>query len=56
LDGVLKTIMACGQAVGITITIFNPSLDLDGSIAAQFTRSIIAGLGHVEDGSLVDSP
>jgi arginase len=36
--------MASGQAVGITVTIFNPRLDPDGSIARKFTQSIIAGL------------
>jgi arginase len=44
LNEVLRTVMASGQAVGITITIFNPRLDPDGSIASKFTRSIIAGL------------
>jgi arginase len=36
--------MASGQAVGITVTIFNPRLDPDGSIARKFSQSIIAGL------------
>jgi arginase len=44
LSALLRTLMASGQAVGITITIFNPRLDPDGSIASKFTRSIIAGL------------
>lgn len=44
LSAVLRTLMASGQAVGITITIFNPRLDPDGSIAHSFTRSIVAGL------------
>lgn len=44
LSAVLGVLMASGQAVGITITIFNPRLDPDGSIAGKFSRSIIAGL------------
>jgi arginase len=44
LSTVLRAIVTSGQAVGITITIFNPKLDPDGSIAGKFTRSIIAGL------------
>jgi arginase len=44
LSTLLKALMASGQAKGITITIFNPNLDPDGSIAIKFTRSIIAGL------------
>ncbi|MBA3873802.1 MAG: arginase family protein, partial [Anaerolineae bacterium] len=47
LDRVLKTVMTSGQAVGITITIFNPRLDADGSIAAQFTQHMVAGLAQV---------
>ena len=44
LSGVLEDLMASGQAVGLTITIFNPKLDTDGSIARKFSQSIIAGL------------
>ncbi|MGF7118622.1 arginase family protein [Methanobacterium oryzae] len=44
LSALLKALMTSGQAKGITITIFNPKLDPDGSIASKFTRSIIAGL------------
>jgi arginase len=44
LESVLKMLMASGQAVGITITIFNPKLDPDGTIASRFTESIVAGL------------
>lgn len=44
LNAVLGVLMASGQAVGITITIFNPKLDPDGSIAGKFSQSIIAGL------------
>lgn len=44
LSAVLKAVMASDQPAGITITIFNPMLDPDGSIASKFTRTIIAGL------------
>jgi arginase len=44
LSALLRALMASGQAVGITITIFNPRLDVDGSIASKFTRSVIASL------------
>ncbi|MHC1754155.1 MAG: arginase family protein [Methanosarcina sp.] len=44
LSALLRALMASGQAEGITITIFNPTLDPDGSIASKFTQSIIAGL------------
>jgi arginase len=40
----LRALMASGQAVGLTISIFNPKLDPDSSIANKFTHSIIAGL------------
>lgn len=44
LTTLLKIIMRSGLGVGITITILNPHPDPDGSIAAKFTKSIIAGL------------
>jgi arginase len=44
LSAVLRVLMASGQAAGITVTIFNPKLDPDGSIANQFSQSLIAGL------------
>lgn len=47
LSAVLRTLIASGQAVGITLTIFNPRLDPEGSIAYTFTRSIVAGLSSV---------
>lgn len=42
----LKTIMTSGQAVGITIGIFNPRLDPDGSIARRFVSALAAGLSE----------
>ncbi|MCC4771458.1 arginase family protein [Methanosarcina sp. DH2] len=44
LSDLLRALMVSDQAKGITITIFNPTLDPDGSIASKFTQSIIAGL------------
>jgi arginase len=44
LSKLLSVLIASGHAVGMTITIFNPHLDLDGSIAKNFVSSIIAGL------------
>jgi arginase len=44
LSRLLSVLVASGHAVGITITIFNPHLDLDGSIAKNFVSSIVAGL------------
>lgn len=44
LSSVLKLLIASGKAVGMTITIFNPTLDHDGSIAQHFVDSIVKGL------------
>ena len=44
LSELLKIIITSGRAVGIDITIFNPNLDLDGSIARNFVSSIVEGL------------
>jgi arginase len=44
LSDVLRVIMASGQAVGLTITVFNPKFDLDGSIARRFSQSIVESL------------
>ena len=44
LSELLKIIIASGRAVGMDITIFNPNLDLDGSIARKFVSSIVEGL------------
>ena len=45
----LQILLASGKAVGMDITIFNPKLDLDGSIARRLVSSLVAGLsspGH----------
>src|SRR5215216_5184196 len=47
LSELLSIIVASKRAVGISITIFNPHLDLDGSIAKNFVSSIAAGLRNV---------
>lgn len=42
LETLLRLAVASGHAVGIEVTIFNPTLDADGSIA----RALVAALGH----------
>ncbi len=44
LSLLLRTLLTSRRAVGITITIFNPTLDSDGSIARHFVASLIAGM------------
>jgi arginase len=44
LSGLLTVLISTRRAVGMTITIFNPHLDLDGSIANEFVLSIVSGL------------
>jgi arginase len=44
LSELLKIILGSGCAVGMDITIFNPLLDGDGSIACRFVSSIVSGL------------
>ena len=44
LSELLKTLIASGHAVGMDITIFNPRLDLDGSITRKFVSSLVQGL------------
>ena len=44
LSELLRILMSSKRAAGISITIFNPHLDLDGSIAKNFVSSIAAGL------------
>ncbi|MGI0024191.1 MAG: arginase family protein, partial [Nitrososphaera sp.] len=40
----LQILFRSGKAVGMDITIFNPKLDLDGSIARRLASSLVAGL------------
>jgi arginase len=44
LSELLKIILGSGYAVGMNITIFNPLLDIDGSITRRLVSSIVAGL------------
>lgn len=44
LATVLSAAAASGRLAGIDITIFNPALDSDGTIAAEFTDAIAQGL------------
>ena len=44
LSNLLKLLLSSKKAVGISITIFNPSLDKDGSITRNFVSSIVVGL------------
>ncbi len=44
LRTVLETALASGRAVGIEITIYNPSLDTDGSSGRELARTLIKAL------------
>jgi arginase len=44
LSAVLGLLIKTGRAVGMTITIFNPMLDADGTLAQRFVDSIVVGL------------
>jgi arginase len=44
LAAVLRAGVGGGRAVGINVTIFNPKLDGDGSIARTFTEALARGL------------
>ena len=44
LSELLKILVASDRAVGMDITIFNPLLDLDGSITRRFVSSLVQGL------------
>jgi arginase len=49
MSALLQILFKTGRAVGITITIFNPTLDTDGRIAQQFTHHLVRGLTGNED-------
>ncbi|MGH9878637.1 MAG: arginase family protein [Nitrososphaerales archaeon] len=40
----LRILLRSGKAIGIDITIFNPKMDLDGSIARRLVSSLVAGI------------
>jgi arginase len=44
LEAVLDAAMATGRVVGIEVTIFNPALDTDGSIATALVACLARGL------------
>jgi arginase len=44
LSELLKIIVATGRSVGMDITIFNPNLDPDGSIARRFVSAVVKGI------------
>jgi arginase len=47
LSTILRTALASGKALGIDITIFNPKLDKDGSIARRFVEALGEGLSGI---------
>jgi arginase len=49
LSELLRILISSHRAVGMSITIFNPKLDLDGSIARNFVSSILSGLLSSQD-------
>jgi arginase len=49
MSQLLKALLATGRAVGMTITIFNPTLDTDGRIAQQFVKHLVRGLTRDEE-------
>jgi arginase len=44
MSDLLRILCSSGKAVGMSISIFNPSFDSDGSIAKKFVSSIVKGL------------
>lgn len=52
LSNLLRLLIMSKKAVGISITIFNPTLDKDGSIAKDFVTSIVGGLTYGNDKSI----
>jgi arginase len=44
LSELLRVLISSRKGVGLSITIFNPQLDPDGSIARDFVSSIVVGL------------
>jgi arginase len=44
LTTILQVAIGSGRAIGLNITIFNPELDSNGSIAAAFVDTLARGL------------
>ena len=40
VEQVIRSLLFTGRMIGITVTIFNPRLDHDGSISKKITESI----------------
>jgi arginase len=49
LSDLLKILFGSGRAIGMDITIFNPSKDGDGSIARNLVSSLVAGITYNND-------
>jgi arginase len=47
LSQLLRILLTSSKAVGMDITIFNPKLDSDGSIARRLVSSLVAGLSSL---------
>lgn len=45
LSDLLRVLMSSGRAIGMTVAIFNPTLDRDGAIANELVRCLARGLG-----------
>ena len=46
LSDLLKILFGCGRAIGMDITIFNPSKDVDGSIVRNLVSCLVAGMSY----------
>jgi arginase len=46
LSDVLKVLFGSGRAIGMDITIFNPTKDVDGSIAHNLVSSLVDGISY----------
>lgn len=46
ISQLLQILIGSGEAVGMDITIFNPKLDLDGSVTHRLVSSLVAGLAN----------
>lgn len=44
VSGLLRSLTSSGRMVGLTLTIFNPNLDPDGSIAKRLVSCLVKGL------------
>jgi arginase len=55
LVAILNAAIGCGKALGIDVTIFNPTLDEDGAIARRFVSALADGLGAPAAASIQQS-